>query len=70
MVMTKVIKEVLWLKSLYNEFSLCQDIVTIHCSSQSAIQLIKNQMYYERTKHIDVRYRFIREIIAKWKVSI
>ena len=31
------------------------------CDSQSAIHLTKHQIY-ERTKHIDVRYQFIREI--------
>ena len=32
------------------------------CDSQSAIHLMKHQTYHERTKHIDVRYHFIREI--------
>ena len=32
------------------------------CDSQSAIHLTKHQMYDERTKHIDAKYHFIREI--------
>ena len=32
------------------------------CDNQSAIHLTKHQMYHERTKNIDVRYHFIREI--------
>lgn len=29
--------------------------------NQSAIRLIKNPEFHKRTKHIDVRYHFIRE---------
>ena len=35
------------------------------CDSQSAIHLAKNQVYHARTKHIDVRYHFVREIIEE-----
>jgi len=34
----------------------------VFCDKQSVIHLTKYQMYHERTKHIDVRYYFIREI--------
>jgi len=34
----------------------------VFCNSQSAIHLTKHQMYHERTKYIDVKYHFIREI--------
>ena len=42
----------------------------MHCDSQSAIHLTKNQMYHERTKHIDVRYHFIREIIREGQIAV
>ena len=35
----------------------------MHCDSQSAIYLAKNQVYHARTKHIDVRFHKIRELI-------
>ena len=28
------------------------------------LYFIKDQMFHERTKHIDVRYHFVREIIS------
>ena len=40
------------------------------CDNQSAIHLAKNQVYHARTKHIDVRYRFVREIIEEGGVLI
>ncbi|PHU08804.1 hypothetical protein BC332_20664 [Capsicum chinense] len=32
--------------------------------TESAIFLMKDQMFHERTKHIDIRYYFMREIIG------
>ena len=40
------------------------------CDSQSPIHLEKNQVYHARTKHIDVRYHFVREIIEECGVLI
>ena len=40
------------------------------CDSQSAIHLAKNQVYHARTKHIDVRYHFLREIIEEGGVLV
>ena len=40
------------------------------CDSQSAIHLAKNQVYHARTKHIDVRYHFVWEIIEEGGVLV
>ena len=40
------------------------------CDSQSSIHLAKNQVYHARTKHIDVRYHFVRKIIEECGVLV
>ena len=40
------------------------------CDSQSAIHLSKNTMYHERTKHIDVRLHFIRDIVSNNEIIV
>lgn len=35
-----------------------------HIDNQSAMRLIKNPEFHKRSKHIDVRYHFIREMHA------
>nr|GEY75482.1 protein kinase-like domain, phloem protein 2-like protein [Tanacetum cinerariifolium] len=42
----------------------------MYSDSQSAIHLVNNQVYHARTKHIDVRYHFIREILKEGGVRI
>lgn len=70
MAIAEACKEATWLRGLYTE--LCGDTscITIFCDSQSAICLTKDQMFHERTKHIDVRYHYIRDVIAKGDVKV
>jgi hypothetical protein len=63
-------KEAVWLKGLYVEFCGDTSCITLFCDSQSAICLTKDQMFHERTKHIDIKYHYIREIIAEGKLRI
>lgn len=35
--------------------------MTLYMDNQSAIRLIKNPEFHKRSKHIDVRYHFIRD---------
>ncbi|WVZ79655.1 hypothetical protein U9M48_027210 [Paspalum notatum var. saurae] len=64
-------KEAIWLKGLYSELcGVSCSCVTIHCDSQSDIYLTKDQMFHERTKHIDVRYHFIRGVIAEGGIKV
>ncbi|PON46548.1 hypothetical protein PanWU01x14_250800 [Parasponia andersonii] len=39
-------------------------------TGQNAIFLAKDQMFHERTKHIDVRYHFVRDIIARGNIIV
>ena len=62
---TEAAKEALWLKGLLCELCVLQQDVIIYSDSQSAIHLSKNPMFHERSKHIQVKYHFIREMVAQ-----
>ena len=64
MAITESCKEAIWLRGLLSE--ICDDLQTtiIFCDSQSVIFLTKDQIFHERTKHIDVLYHFVCEVIA------
>lgn len=57
-------KEGLWLKGLCAELGFKQGSFHLHCDSQSAISLARNPVHHERTKHIDNKFHFIRDLIA------
>jgi len=46
------------------------DFLKINCESMNAIYLAKNQVYYARTKHINVRFYFIREILDEGDIEL
>jgi hypothetical protein len=63
-------KEALWFTGLVKELDIQQGGVSLHCDSQSAIYLAKNQVYHARTKHIDVRFHKIRELVTTAKLLL
>uniref|UniRef100_A0A1J3GF14 Retrovirus-related Pol polyprotein from transposon TNT 1-94 n=1 Tax=Noccaea caerulescens TaxID=107243 RepID=A0A1J3GF14_NOCCA len=64
MALTEASKEAVWLKGLMNELGFKQEAVNIYSDSQSALALAKNVVFHERTKHIAVKYHFIRDLIT------
>ncbi|KAG8499388.1 hypothetical protein CXB51_005980 [Gossypium anomalum] len=70
MAITEACKEAIWLKGLFSELNEDLQISTIFCESQIAIFLTKDQMFHERTKHIDVRYHFVHDIIARGGIVV
>uniref|UniRef100_A0A2A4JA71 Integrase catalytic domain-containing protein n=1 Tax=Heliothis virescens TaxID=7102 RepID=A0A2A4JA71_HELVI len=62
MAMAAAAQEALWLRQLQIEFGLKEDCpLPIYCDNQSAIRLAMNDCYKPRTKHIDIRYHFLRD---------
>ena len=37
----------------------------IHCDNQSCMKLSKNPMFHDRSKHIDMRHHFIRDMVYR-----
>ena len=55
-------REAIWLRKLLSDIECpCADATTIYVDNQSAIRLVKNPEFHKRTKHIDIRYHYIRE---------
>ena len=67
---TEAAKEALWLKSLALEMGLAQEAVRVHCDNQSTLLLTQNSAYYARTKHIDIKYHRIRELVEEGEVEL
>jgi len=58
------------LRGLITELGVLQGVTTILSDSQSAIHLIKNDVYHSKTKHSSIKYHFIRDTIAAGDITM
>lgn len=61
---SSAVKEVLWLHQLLDDIDESDKVnkpTVLYIDNQSAIKLVKNSEFHNRSKHIEVRYHFIRE---------
>ncbi|XP_031287932.1 secreted RxLR effector protein 161-like [Pistacia vera] len=55
--------QAIWLKKILKELHFKEDGPTqIYCDNSSAIKLSKNPVLHSRSKHIDVKYHFLRDL--------
>ena len=73
MAAAEVIKEVLWMKYILNELMYEVSLpINIFIDNQSTIKIIQNDVEHDRTKHIDIKYYFMKEklnegiILPQW----
>ena len=52
------------------DYGIDQDTLTIYCDNTSAINISKNLVQHSKTKHIDIRHHFIRELVENKFVVI
>nr|GEV05261.1 ribonuclease H-like domain, reverse transcriptase, RNA-dependent DNA polymerase [Tanacetum cinerariifolium] len=61
----------LWLKWLLNEITgWGEERITLKVDNISAIALVRNLIFHGRSKHIDIRYHFIRECIENGHINM
>ncbi|MCO5583240.1 hypothetical protein L7F22_037149 [Adiantum nelumboides] len=63
-------KEAIWLTRLVGDLGIVREIPVLHCDSQSVIQLARNLVFHAKTKHVDVRYHFIREVLEDKRLQL
>jgi hypothetical protein len=62
-VATKACKELLGMKKFLQELGFKQQQYVLFCDNQSTIHLAKNSLFHSRSKHIDVRYHWIKILL-------
>ena len=55
--------QLLWMQKFLHDYGICQKHLTIYCDNTSAINISKNPVQHSRTKHIEIRHHFIRELV-------
>ena len=68
---THAAKEAIWLRRLIFElFPISPSPTTLYCDNQAAIKLAIEDNYHARTKHIDIRFHFIRQVISDGTLTL
>jgi hypothetical protein len=63
--------QAMWLRRLLDDITSKQSgATTIFIDNKSAIQLCKNPVFHDRSKHIEVRYHYIRHCIDDGKINV
>ena len=71
--LTHAAKEAIWLQNLLGELfptGKSPSPITINCDNQGAIALSKDDRFHARTKHIDIRFHFIRNSVETGLIQV
>lgn len=64
-------KEVVWLRKLISGlFDDKMEATVIHCDNQSCIKHFENPVFHDRSKHIKMKYHFIRDMVQRNVINI
>lgn len=67
------LKEVLWMKSMLEELGLDEFVgkpCSVYVDNQGAISLASDKITSRRSKHIDIKYHFVREKVENGEVCL
>jgi hypothetical protein len=62
--------QLLWMRQTLRDFGYNLSKVPLLCDNESAIRLAANPVEYSRTKHIDIRYHFLRDHQQKGDIDV
>ncbi|KAD2392755.1 hypothetical protein E3N88_39732 [Mikania micrantha] len=62
--------QVLWIQQQMRDYCLNYLTTPIHVDNEAAIAITKNSVYHSRSKHIDIRFHFIRDCYEKKLIDV
>lgn len=67
----EAVKEVLWIQNSLYDINRMNDFSTvIYEDNQSCIKMIQNEKIPNRSKHIDIKYYFVKDILRRGRVDL
>jgi hypothetical protein len=71
MAATAAAQQALWLRNLYSELTATKPLVVpLFVDNISAIELMKHPVFHGRSKHIDIKYHFIRQCVERGQIAV
>nr|GEY96367.1 retrovirus-related Pol polyprotein from transposon TNT 1-94 [Tanacetum cinerariifolium] len=62
--------KILWMRSQLSDYGLALNKIPMYCDNKSAIALCCNNVQHSRSKHIDIRYHFIKEKVKNGVIDL
>nr|GFA20451.1 retrotransposon protein, putative, unclassified [Tanacetum cinerariifolium] len=62
--------QILWMRSQLLDYGLGFNKIPMYCDNKSAIALCCNNVQHSRSKHIDIRYHFIKEQVENGVIEL
>ena len=62
--------QLLWIKKVLTDYGISQDTMVVYCDNSNAIDISKNSVQHSKTKHLKIRYHFIRNLVERKIVCI
>ncbi|KAJ9547779.1 hypothetical protein OSB04_020322 [Centaurea solstitialis] len=62
--------QVLWLRNQLQDYDIQLSKIPIYCDNTSAIAIANNPVLHSKTKHIEVRYHFIRDHVMNGDIEL
>lgn len=64
-------REIVWTRRILGKLGLRRSESTVlHCDNAAAEQLIKNPVFHRRTKHIDIKFHYTRDIMKQGLLTV
>ena len=63
-------KEMIWLQRFLDELGKKQELGRLYSDNQSTIHLVKNSAFHSKTKHIQLKYPFIRSALEDGQLKL
>jgi hypothetical protein len=65
------VHEAVWLRKLLLDlFGHEMDSIVIHCDNQSCVKLSKNHVFHDKSKNIEIKYHYIRDMVQRKAVHV
>ena len=63
--------DVVWMRKLLSDlFDLQLDATCIYCDNQSCVKLSENPVFHDKSKHIEIKYHYIKDMVQKGELKL
>lgn len=63
-------KEIIWLKRLFRGMTKLENVPVLQVDNQATVKLVHNPEFHHRTKHIRIKYFFVREKVMEGELRV